>query len=450
MLDATSTVKSVVTGSINLFRKANHVVSSAVMKTEPVRLDPALLSAEQIEEKMFQLYDILGEFYPTVGCEVPPELLFCSEQMKKLRENIGDFESKHSMNARSILGEAIDIVGIITRMPKASPDTSTDDNDHQTQMERWQKSVQSLIDQATKLRAFAAAQPGSGFGDRVNSDGDGSDLAGKDSGFNKVLRSRQHRLQIMRTAAKDAQDTLLKARDMQLATQAKIIELTKDIEALDHQKATLKQTKDVLLKAIDAIKSMHMQISNLTSFFSVLSHIISIVGIGHGRRYLENIGQGIRKSAIENGNEQQLTVEYNEYQKQVIRETMILLRGYFGFVAHSTELYQQISREHILPCIREAATLPLSATRAEQDIAKAHLLERANASAEAIRDLAQREYDAFHGSLEARVKEIDDDLKKMPALQYDNRKAIEEGVRESNAETREYISEAYEEIDDAI
>lgn len=50
---------------------------------------------------------------------------------------------------------------------------------------------------------------------------------------------------------------------------------------------------------------------------------------------------------------------------QVIRETVITLRGHFGFVAHSADMYQDIATSHINPCIRMAANIPLSAGSAE-------------------------------------------------------------------------------------
>jgi hypothetical protein len=74
---------------------------------------------------------------------------------------------------------------------------------------------------------------------------------------------------------------------------------------------------------------------------------------------------------------------------QAIRETMIILRGHFAFVATSADLYQNIAGSHINPCLRMAASLPLSATIEEQEKAKGELKEATDGSAEAIKKLAQ-------------------------------------------------------------
>jgi hypothetical protein len=133
-------------------------------------------------------------------------------------------------------------------------------------------------------------------------------------------------------------------------------------------------------------------------------------------------------------------IAYSEEQLQIIRETVIIMRGHFSFVVHSADIYQSIATAHINPCIRMAANLPLSAGPAEQEEAKKILQQTTDESAEAIKKLAQQELEAYHSNLEKRVLEIEEELNALglPAPEGDgeNLKAIDEGVKESTEEIR--------------
>lgn len=159
---------------------------------------------------------------------------------------------------------------------------------------------------------------------------------------------------------KDAQENLTKSTEMQLAAQAKVIEFVKVMDDLDNKTVTIDQTKSILRKSIDSTTSMQDQIKTLAGFFEMLADIISIVGVSQAQHFLDSIRAGITQSA------NSIEMGFHQSQINMIRETLLTLRGHFGFVITSADLYQKIATNHINPCLRMVALLPLSASPAEQ------------------------------------------------------------------------------------
>lgn len=138
---------------------------------------------------------------------------------------------------------------------------------------------------------------------------------------------------------------------------------------------------------------------------------------------------------------------YSEQQLQAIRETVITLRGHFGFVVHSADLYQEVATAHINPCIRMAAALPLSANPDEQEIAKKALYDMTSVSAAAITRLAEREMKKHDKDFENRVQEIGRELDSLglppPCDDDENLKSIESGVKEASSDIAAEVREAF-------
>jgi len=410
-----------------------------------VGLDPALLAAEQIETQLQLLNGLLNEKLFDILKDGGSEIIFSSTRLQTLRRNLGDFSSKHCLTAIAVLDGAIDITGVMLDSRASAVSGNAASEDWQSRIDRWRQMVKPLLEQAIKLRSFAAAQPGQGFGGGLDN-GSSNDL-----GYVKVLKGRQQKLFIMRAAMKDAQDNLKKTQEQQLSAQTTIIQLAKTMSDLKHNKATMEETKKILRKSIDAIVAMQDQFRTLAGFFNMLANIITIYGMGHAERYLSTIQGGVTHT------DDIFTIAYNEAEVQAIRETMIVLRGHFAFVATSADLYQNIAGSHINPCLRMAASLPLSATIEEQEKAKGELKEATDGSAEAIKKLAQQELEKFQSQLVERCEEIEGELEtlSLPAREYEreNLKAIEEGVKESNEELADSTAtqhQLYEEIADDI
>jgi hypothetical protein len=412
-------------------------------------IDPALLAAEQIETQLLNLNELLNDDLPTIVEEGGSEILACTQRLEALKKGLGDFQSKHAMNARAILDEALEVTAAIIAHDNTKKSKKGNFGEWEKKISQWGKTMKSLLNRATKLRSFAASQPGQGFGGSL----DVSDLnvSPDDSAYSKVLHQRHQKLLITRSAMNDARNNIERTAEMQLQAQAQIVEIARMMGEPKHKQATLEDTKKILSKSIDVMAAMQDEVRQLTGFFNALASIISIVCKGHAEQYLQTIDAGITRQGG------QFAIAYNEQQLQIIRETVITLRGHFSFVVHSADMYQEIATTHINPCIRMAANLPLSAGPAEQEEAKKVLQQTTDKSSEAIKKLAQQELEAYHNDLEKRVLEIEGELVALglpaPEADEENLKAIEDGVKESSEEIAEELEEMgglFEEITDDL
>ncbi|KAK3379009.1 hypothetical protein B0T24DRAFT_716666 [Lasiosphaeria ovina] len=421
-------------------------------------LDPALLSAEQIEIQLLNLNELLNDELPDLVEEGGSVISSCAKRLEALRKSLGNFRSKHTVNACGILDEALGITADILSRSN-NPEAKRSAGEWHKKITRWNKSLNSLLNGATKLRSFAASQPGQGFGDSLNNNLARTSLPPSDSTtYDRILHQRHQTLLIKRSAMNEARVHLEKQTESQLQAQAEIIDIAHKMKDLAHKQTTIEDTKRILRKAIDVMIAMQDQVRQLKGFFDALANIISIVCKGQAETYLATIEAGIPSPQDKS---QSFILSHSEQQLQVIRETVITLRGHFGFVVHSADMYQDIATRHINPCIRMAANLPLSVGPAEQEQARCQLKLMTDASSKAIQRLAQEETEAYQRDLEKRVLEIEGELAALgfePPEEGDedkdgNLQAIEEGIKESSeeiAEEMEELGDFFEEIMDDL
>ncbi|EMD61588.1 hypothetical protein COCSADRAFT_39290 [Bipolaris sorokiniana ND90Pr] len=426
-------------GHVNITYAENNGSATPTPKKEfDVGIDPALLAAEQIEGQLLRLQDLLREDLVSILQDGGSDIIACSKQLRTLKNGLRDFKSRHTVNANSILEGGIDIMSAIMK-DKDSVDSQTRASpEWQAKVQRWQNTLNTLLVSTIKLRSFAAARPGQGFGSTL--DQPLVDLGSKNSGYTKVLKARHEKLLIMRTAMKDAQENLARSTEMQLAAQAKVIEFVRVMDDLDNKTVTIDQTKSILRQSIDSMTSMQDQIKTLAGFFEMLADIISIVGASQAQQFLDTIRAGVTESA------DSIEMGFHQSQINMIRETMLTLRGHFSFVITSADLYQKIATNHINPCLRMAALLPLSASVAEQSDAKRKLREATDESAEAIKALAEEEMNKYHQQLQTRCNEIEADIGELPQLEDElgTISAITIGVKEASEEIIGEVAEKCE------
>ncbi|KAK4205447.1 hypothetical protein QBC40DRAFT_260726 [Triangularia verruculosa] len=427
-------------------------VSAGVCPTAPRRhetavLDSALLCAEQIEAELLDLNHHLNSNLLQLVEHGGSEILRCSARFEDLKKNLGSHEGKHVTTARAILNDALDITAHIL-----SGNTKRSGDQWHRQTVRWNESLKALLNRTTKLRAIAMSQPGQGFGSSMDNGPIRVLPSAGASAYDRVLHQRHQTLLIKRSAMNEARVNLEKQTESQLQAQAEIIDIARKMKELANKQTTIEDTKLVLRKALDVIVAMQNHVRQLTGFFNGLAQIISIVCKGQAETYLATIEAGISSSS-----QDKFLLAHSEHQLRVIRETVITLRGHFGFVVHSADMYQEIATQYINPCIRMAATLPLSAGEVEQNQATQQLKSMTDESSEAIKRLAQREMETYQRDLESRVLEIEGEMAALgwepsnEEEQQGNLQAIEDGIKESAedmVEEREEYMELFEEITD--
>lgn len=396
-------------------------------------LDPALLSAEQIETQLDNMNMLLNGELSKLVEEGGSELQNCAVRLKGLKKGLGSFQSKHAATAAAILDEALAIASDVLAV---GPQPKQDAAEWQEKMSRFHDILKPVLSRATKLRSFAASLPGQGFGGSLDSPQPTSSTSGPTQTYDRVLHQRHQTLLIKRSAMNEARTNLEKQTERQLQAQAEIIDIAHKMKDLAHKQTTIEDTKRILRKAIDVMVAMQDQVRQLTGFFNALAGIISIMCKGQAETYLATINAGLATSP----DGDLLRLAHTEQQLHAIRETVVTLRGHFGYVVHSTDMYQEIATKHINPCIRMAANLPLSAGEAQQEDARRQLKQMTDASSEAINVLARREMEAYRRDLEGRVREVEQE---MAALGFkpleggdegENVQAIKEGVKASAEE----------------
>ncbi|KAK0111108.1 hypothetical protein ONS95_001485 [Cadophora gregata] len=414
----------------------------------PLGIDPALLASEQIENRLNQFRDMLNEDQAIFLRNGASDILDLSHRLQSMKNGLGGFSSKYTVDARSILEDAISVAQSISKAAETTQ-SAGGSNLSSEEVSRWQQTLDNCIGIAARIRAFASSRPGHGFGSTLDSGL--ASIKPHDSGYIKVLKARQEKLFIQRANVNDAREHLRRTNEKQLAAQAKIIALAKSMKDLQHKQTTLEETKAILRKSIDAMCAMQEQVRNLAGFFNALAEIITIVGMGHAERYLNTIEDGVAEGS------NSFALMYNEWQVKEIRETMITLRGHFAFVVKSADLYQEVAAAHINPCLRMAANLRISATEAEQNVAKEKLERAAIESSEMIQSIAEEQMEVYRKELSQRVEEIEHELNELdlPPLndQAEFVARIEEGVQEASDETAREIAhrgELYDEITDEI
>ncbi|KAK4463239.1 hypothetical protein QBC42DRAFT_305028 [Cladorrhinum samala] len=431
---------------------ANEHDGSATNQPPTVGIDPALLAAEELETQLSNLYCLLcGDSLWLVEGGGGSEISGYDRRFEAIEKGLGDFKSSHVLNARAILDEARSVVAAVleddSEMRKGGKDAGWWD----MRLGRRQRRVKDLQHRATKLRSFAASQPGQGFAGSLDVPVQTSRPG--DSAYTKIMRQRHQKLFITRIAMNDARSNLEKTAEMQQQVQAQIVEIARALKEFEHKGATLEDTKKILRRAMDAMVAFQDQVRQLTDFFNVIASIISVVCKSHAEQYLQTIEEGVDRG--NGGGADIFAIAYSEQQLRIIRETLVTLRGHFSFVVSSTSLYQEIATAHINPCIRMAANLPLSVSPAQQDLAKQQLKDATDKSSEAIKMLAQKQMEAYHNELDKRVSEIEDEMAALGlppselADEEENLRAVEEGVKEAGdeiAEDAKWAADLFEDI----
>jgi hypothetical protein len=112
-------------------------------------VDPALLAAEQIENRLYQFKELLNDDQATTLRDGASDVLECSQRLQSLKTSLGGFSSKHTLEARSILEDAISVAKSISK--SAEMNTSGSDNSAawSDKLDRWRQVIDTCLGTAT-------------------------------------------------------------------------------------------------------------------------------------------------------------------------------------------------------------------------------------------------------------------------------------------------------------
>jgi hypothetical protein len=103
-------------GHVNItYAENNGPAPPRAEQTSHIGIDPALLAAEQIERQLVRLHELLHGSLFGILQNGGSEITACSKQLETLKHSLGDFQSRHTVNANGILGDAIEITSSIMK-----------------------------------------------------------------------------------------------------------------------------------------------------------------------------------------------------------------------------------------------------------------------------------------------------------------------------------------------
>ncbi|KAJ0115561.1 uncharacterized protein J7T55_010383 [Diaporthe amygdali] len=408
----------------------------------PALVDMALQSAEELDVQLGCIKVIFEQDSPTDVGDAIKKIRASVDTLKDLQNRLGAADTKHAISVRRIIEKTIQTTDAAVKQVQFKPLSKK--RAWNENVANWRLEMQSPLYEASKLRAYAATQPGQGFESSL--DAALKDPSPGDSTYAQVLRERYQKLLIMREAMQDSRSNLQANREAQLMAQSQVRELNAELHNMEHNKLTMDDTKEILRKAISAIIAMQDDFSRLTQFFGFLTDHLDMIKGRPAEQLLETL------PATEKGGN--TSIKFTKVQIEILRETLVTLSAHFGFVVKAAALYEEVATEHINPCLQKMAFLPVGASGTDQEKAKEDLKTITDASSKAIEELARKELDRYLLDFEGGLKEIDDELRKytraLPELESDtaNLQAIQEGVSEVREESAQHIQqqpELYEE-----
>lgn len=236
-------------GAASIPQTVRSIEQNAVLSQQPTSLgiDPALFAAEEIETQLLNLDRLLNEDLVAIVEDGGFEIIACAKRLDNLKEGLGEFHSKHTLKARAILNEALEVTAAI--LAKGKTDKSRGDQDEWSKrINFWSNTTSFLLNRATKLRSFAASQPGQGFGGSMDSAA--MNVPPSTSSYSKFLRQRHQKLLITRAAMNEARNNLERAAQKQLQVQNRTVENARALKELEIKEATMEDTKKILRKSM--------------------------------------------------------------------------------------------------------------------------------------------------------------------------------------------------------
>lgn len=428
--------------------------SPATAQASGPKIDPVIASIDRMESTIHSVYEMVYEDLLPILLEDGrnQKLLSYSEQLKAYKSDLGDSPSPQVAKAKVMLDQSIHTADDILQSGQLAGSVhDSSDVKWQKKVEQWRLEMKESHYTAIYLKSVASIQAGQGFGDAAldiviqapaDANNTNLDMAG-------ILNARHRKLLIMRAAMQNSRDSLQQTTERYRECQRRAIELSSSLESLKREKLTIEELKKFLRKAIDNLSRLQTEVRQFNQFFDFMSTTVSTVMDTVAHRFLENIESGISDRGID------FELSYGQAQANIIRQSILSIRGQVTFTIESTRLYQRISNSYIQPSMRKAVNIPLYSSVEEQDMFAADLKTFTEKCANSILLLATEELKKTDGQLEERLLDLDIAEKGLPAPPEHVKKAIDDGIgdasRQKQAQAKDLdASTKHMEINDDI
>ncbi|KAH7057119.1 hypothetical protein B0J12DRAFT_774786 [Macrophomina phaseolina] len=183
------------------------------------------------------------------------------------------------------------------------------------------------------------------------------------------------------------------------------------IGTLQASSLTLDAIIRILRASIAALAGLKAQITHLLRFFQGIAGMVEFAARGPCRDLLSTLSSATLQDGETTAAASLAGVTYPDFQKQLLLNTALMIRGYFGVVHEIARLYVRISREYIVPGVDLVDGLGLSQSQQGGGDDVTHqrtrqLQEYQRGAVHAIRALAEEKQRALLGRTEERVARV--------------------------------------------
>ncbi|OJD33904.1 ncu06413-like protein [Diplodia corticola] len=335
----------------------------------------------------------------------------------------------YSYDAKYIIHEALEIIHDIQAAAKSQREISSSSTP--IAWEAWQKNVADLQARAASLKARKDNLEGMAAGatpPRLKS------KSKRYKASKSIVRAQLERAAAAFESTTASLEVQREAYDASVTRLNQNLERISDIQLaigkLQAENITLEEIVRILRASISALSGLKEQITSLLRFFQGISAMVEFAARGPCRDLLETMETGIDRDdtgAIAG-------ITYRDFQKQVLLNTTLMIRGYFSVVFEVSRLYSQISREYIIPGINLIDSLGLSQSRDITNQRNKELEHYKKSAVQAIRELAEKKQQALLSRMDQRISYLQESASSLP--ECPEKKAIEKVAEEEAARAR--------------
>ncbi|KAK2731669.1 hypothetical protein CKAH01_08825 [Colletotrichum kahawae] len=328
--------------------------------------DPALQSASEIESQLSRLQIISEEnLLEVLQSGEIGELQDCVAQMRAMNASLGD--GPYSQIAMGILKKGITFGEVVLALQPKASSIDPEGQEWKERVRKWQMLFENVQAALLQLRSAAVSQ----------------------------------------TAMRNAEGNVRRITLQNTKTQTRIIQLAHQMKQLDHSKVKLEDTKKVLLEAIQVLYEIKKGFNIIKRKFDFLAGYVEIrINDGVAKRL--TYAMEAAKGRVSDGD-----MLCYQIQARTIVDMVLQTRGHFLFINDMAKLYSQISKDYILPCIKQMGSLKVgkTATSNEQEAEKACIDKFTTDCSQAIIKIAEAEMEKFQEEMTARCMEIREDAR---------------------------------------
>ncbi len=388
--------------------------------------------AKLLQQQLFPLISVFGTFIDKDGKRGINSTAITDEEaggdvlVGKLEHTLKQMTGKNTGES-GIAGSAAELckegVNVVTELQKSVKSLGDIDKKKKTELiSKVESVVNEMNSMNTKVRASLGAPPMVSPGPhQVNTQ---KEQGGKMSGAQAAVQGAHLKIEQSRGMLEVAQARYDKSNDELKEANQALTEELKNLASLDLEELNLTQIKATLKKGIKTLADLKEQWEKLVRLFSMISNLVKVSMHSQIQVF---------KDSVADSRELKLGgMSMSEVQRDLIYAQAMEANKFAYVVNVISTSYKQISDEHIMPpvaCLSQLLALDSEKDRAEIQKMQKKLTDDCTKAQNAIKALNDKERENFHGIIEKRLGQIENELAaNLPEISPKKKKAIKESV----------------------